>query len=172
MFDRDSSDIAVYSPFIPNSAFNNSYLKALQLRHNLRKDYQAVFRSPHPLTSDAATLMERGVDVILHPTAIQTAPLLPPVDNTLSRPPSALKTGTSEYAQDILTVPASLAGLPAVSVPYGVGKADGWPVGVSLTGQWGMEALMLDITRVGVESYYEAGQAARRHMREEKAGAE
>ncbi|KAJ9114659.1 hypothetical protein QFC22_005535 [Naganishia vaughanmartiniae] len=147
-------------------AFNNSYLKALQLRHDLRRDYQSVFRAPHPLATDAETPDERGVDVILHPTAIQTAPPLPSVENNASQPSSA-RTATSEYAQDILTVPASLAGLPSVSVPYGVSETDGWPVGVSLTVQWGMESLVLDIARIGVESYYAAGQAARRHVREE-----
>ncbi|KAJ9104462.1 hypothetical protein QFC21_001957 [Naganishia friedmannii] len=153
-------------------AFNNSYLKALQLRHNLRKDYQAVFRAPHPLTSDLETPDERGVDVILHPTAIQTAPLLPSADNNPSQPPSTRTTDTAEYAQDILTVPASLAGLPSVSVPYGVSETDGWPIGVSLTGQWGMERLVLDVARVGVETHYEAGQAAHRHVRDGEAGLE
>lgn len=125
------------------SAFNNSYLKALLLRHRLRGDYQAVFRAPHPLV-DGASPDSRGVDIILHPTAIQTAPILPTKDTPATTP---------EYAQDLLTVPASLAGLPCLSVPYGTSEADGWPVGVSLTGQWGMEGLVMDVARVGVESF-------------------
>lgn len=52
-------------------------------------------------------------------------------------------------------MPASLAGLPCLSVPYGESEADGWPVGVSLTGQWGMEGLLLDVAKVGVESFTE-----------------
>jgi aspartyl-tRNA(Asn)/glutamyl-tRNA(Gln) amidotransferase subunit A len=46
----------------------------------------------------------------------------------------------------VLTVPASLAGLPAVSVPVHVGE-DEWPVGVSVVGQWGCEAMVMQVAR-------------------------
>lgn len=46
------------------------------------------------------------------------------------------------YLQDVLTVPTSLAGLPTLSVPVGLGD-DGWPLGVSLTGQWGHDEAVL-----------------------------
>ena len=46
-----------------------------------------------------------------------------------------------------MTVPASLAGLPALSVPAGLG-VDGWPVGLSIVGQWGMDELVLRVGRV------------------------
>lgn len=49
--------------------------------------------------------------------------------------------------QDVLTVPASLAGLPAMSVPMGLGE-DGWPVGVGLVGQWGHEKAILNLGKV------------------------
>lgn len=44
----------------------------------------------------------------------------------------------------MLTVPASLAGLPALTVPAGLSE-DGWPVGVSIVGQWGTDELVLGI---------------------------
>lgn len=50
----------------------------------------------------------------------------------------------NSYVQDVLTVPASLAGLPAISLPSGVG-VDGWPLGVSLVGQWGTDRTVLDV---------------------------
>lgn len=61
--------------------------------------------------------------------------------------------------QDVLTVPASLAGLPALSVPVpaacreqskgGVDDADdGWPVGVSVVGQWGCDELVLKVGEI------------------------
>jgi aspartyl-tRNA(Asn)/glutamyl-tRNA(Gln) amidotransferase subunit A len=109
-------------------AFNNSYLKALQLRRAVRRDFAAVLRTPHPITGGEAP--EAGVDVLLFPTAVGTAPVLGAAESGES--------GTNEYLQDLLTVPASLAGLPAISVPAGKGQ-DGWPVGVSLVGQWGCD---------------------------------
>ena len=55
------------------------------------------------------------------------------------------------YVQDVLTVPASLAGLPAMSVPAGLGE-DGWPVGVSVVGQWGCDEMVLDVGTVCEQS--------------------
>lgn len=82
---------------------------------------------------------EEGVDFLLHPTSTQIAPLLSS---------SAVEPGVSndEYMQDILTVPASLAGLPSMSIPSGT--RDGMPVGVSLTGQWGSEEVLFGAGRV------------------------
>jgi aspartyl-tRNA(Asn)/glutamyl-tRNA(Gln) amidotransferase subunit A len=77
-----------------------------------------------------------GVDVLLHPTALGEAPILGAVKPD----------GESEYLQDRLTVPASLAGLPALSVPSGRGRS-GWPLGVSLVGQWGSEELLFHIAK-------------------------
>ncbi|WWD00208.1 hypothetical protein V866_007117 [Kwoniella sp. B9012] len=111
--------------------FNNTYLKALHLRQLLRKDYQNIFRIPHPLSPSSVSQNQAGVDMILHPTAIRTAPVLGAKEAK----------GSNEYQQDLLTVPASLAGLPCISVPAGKGQ-DGWPLGVSLTSQWGMEGLV------------------------------
>lgn len=48
-----------------------------------------------------------------------------------------------EYVQDLLTVPASLAGLPALNVPGS--RIDGWPVGMSLVTQYGMEEVLFGV---------------------------
>lgn len=86
-----------------------------------------------------------GVDVLLHPSAIRTTPRLSLPDQPDGEG-TASSTGVDEYLQDVLTVPASLAGLPALSVPAGLGD-DGWPVGVSVVGQWGMDELVLQVGR-------------------------
>lgn len=49
------------------------------------------------------------------------------------------------YASDIMTAPASLAGLPAISVPAGL--ADGLPVGVQLIGDYRSDAGLLKLAR-------------------------
>jgi aspartyl-tRNA(Asn)/glutamyl-tRNA(Gln) amidotransferase subunit A len=50
------------------------------------------------------------------------------------------------YLADIMTVPASLAGLPAISVPAG-SNTDGLPIGVQLTGKRRSDAALLALAR-------------------------
>jgi len=52
------------------------------------------------------------------------------------------------YLADIMTVPASLAGLPAVSVPAG-NTESGLPVGVQLIGPRKSDATLLALARQG-----------------------
>jgi len=54
-------------------------------------------------------------------------------------------------------VPASLMGLPALSVPIAVGEeGDGWPLGVSDAGQWRCEATTLVVEAVIEDAEREA----------------
>jgi len=48
----------------------------------------------------------------------------------------------AEYLADIFTLPASLAGLPGMSVPAGFGE-HGLPVGLQLIGNYWQEAALL-----------------------------
>ena len=115
------------------SAFDNYFLQSQRLRQCIREDFMRVFRVPNPLAVSPAR-NEAGVHVLLHPSAVRTAPHLDEQD------------GLDAYTQDVLTVPASLAGLPALSVPITTGvKGDGWPLGVSIVGQWGCEKMVLAI---------------------------
>jgi aspartyl-tRNA(Asn)/glutamyl-tRNA(Gln) amidotransferase subunit A len=49
----------------------------------------------------------------------------------------------ADYLADIFTLPASLAGLPGMSVPAGFG-AGGMPVGLQLIGNYFKEAQLLN----------------------------
>lgn len=82
---------------------------------------------------------EGGVDVLIHPSAIRTAPTLAEVTSVSAATDDSC---LDSYLQDILTVPASLAGIPALSVPAGYGD-DGWPLGITITGQWGSDKYIL-----------------------------
>lgn len=96
-----------------------------------------VFCVPDPLSARrSVTHNEAGVHVLLHPSAVRTAPHLDEEQD-----------GLDAYTQDVLTVPASLAGLPALSVPIGIrsGEGDGWPLGVTVVGQWGCERMALAV---------------------------
>lgn len=118
-------------------AFDNYFLQAQRVRHLLQLEFNDVFSTPHPLLSSTNPSSNRdplSVDILLHPSSISTAPLA-----------STVQTSTEIYVQDVLNVPSSLAGLPALSVPAGVSEVDGMPVGVQVVGQWGSEDLVLRV---------------------------
>ena len=121
------------------SAFDNYFLQAQRVRSLVRRDFDRVFRTPNVLSTQAE-INQTGVDVLIHPSAIRTAP-------RLDGDSAGSKSSLDSYLQDVLTVPASLAGLPALSVPMGL-AGDGWPVGVSLVGQWGHEKTILNLGKV------------------------
>lgn len=123
-----------YQPLL-RSAFDNYFLQAQQIRKLVRDDFQRVFRHPSVLSTSSSLTDHTGVDVLLYPTAIGTAPSLDDAKNM-----SELEV----YLQDVLTVPTSLAGLPTLSVPVGLGE-DGWPLGVSLAGQWAFDEAILKL---------------------------
>ena len=100
--------------------FDAYYVKALQLRRLIANDFNAAFT---------------GCDVLLAPTTAG------PAFNRgqLTKDPVAM------YQQDKFTVPVSLAGLPALSMPCGF--ADGLPVGAQLVGPAFREDLILGLAR-------------------------
>ncbi|WP_230472173.1 Asp-tRNA(Asn)/Glu-tRNA(Gln) amidotransferase subunit GatA, partial [Kingella kingae] len=93
------------------------YLKAQKLRRLVANDFQAAFAK---------------CDVILAPNAPTAAPAL----NSLNQDP------VQAYLSDIYTIAVNLAGLPALSLPAGMG-ADGLPIGVQLIGNYFSEAKIL-----------------------------
>ena len=92
------------------------YNRALRVRTLVSRDIDAAF--------------ER-CDVILSPTAPTTARAVGDVRE---------KT-TDIYSDDVCCVSANIAGVPALSVPCGVGD-DGMPVGMQLTGRAFSEPLL------------------------------
>ncbi|TFK29590.1 Glutamyl-tRNA amidotransferase subunit A, mitochondrial [Coprinopsis marcescibilis] len=125
-------------------AFDNYFLQAQRVRQLVKNDFNNVFSMPNVNESGRSVSTEsvQKVDVLLHPSAIGAAPLL---DEAKSA-----DFALDSYVQDVLTVPASLAGLPALSVPClsTDSKPDSrleWPIGVSIVGQWGADRLVLAV---------------------------
>ena len=95
------------------------YLQAQKLRRMIADDFQAAFRQ---------------CDVIAGPVAPTVAWPLGAQD----RDPLA------DYLADVYTLPASLAGLPGMSVPAGLGEG-GMPVGLQLIGNYLQEGRLLNV---------------------------
>ncbi len=93
------------------------YLKAQKVRRLIYNDFVAAFNN---------------VDIIIGPVA----------------PTTAFKIGEkssdplSMYLSDFYTIPASLAGLPAISIPCGSDK-NGLPIGLQIIGKWFNETTLL-----------------------------
>ncbi len=95
------------------------YLQAQKIRRMIADDFQQAFQS---------------CDVIAGPVAPTVAWKLGEKSND----------PVANYLADIFTLPASLAGLPGMSVPAGFG-AGGMPVGLQLIGNYLQEAKLLNV---------------------------
>ncbi len=95
------------------------YLQAQKLRRMIADDFQQAFAH---------------CDVIAGPVAPAVA----------RRIGEAANDPLADYLADIFTLPASLAGLPAMSVPAGFG-AEGMPVGLQLIGNYLKEGQLLTV---------------------------
>ncbi len=95
------------------------YTKALKVRTLIRRDFEAAFAQ---------------CDVIAGPTSPQVAwPLGEKVDDPLKM-----------YLADVFTLPASLAGVPGISVPAAPSKT-GLPIGLQLVADAWQEARLLTL---------------------------
>ncbi|KAF2425236.1 amidase-domain-containing protein [Tothia fuscella] len=121
-------------------AIDNYFIQAQKVRRLVQQDFNRIFRQPNVLNVDdlAAGWNEEGVDVIVCPTAPTLPPLLEQVEQM--EPLQA-------YTNDIFTVPASLAGLPAMSMPYKneVGHGSNENIGIQIIGQFGMDELVCHV---------------------------
>jgi aspartyl-tRNA(Asn)/glutamyl-tRNA(Gln) amidotransferase subunit A len=140
---------------LPCRAMDNYFIQAQRVRRLVQQDFDRVFSLPNVLslpsnndltpeeTEQANT--PPTVDVLLCPTA----PTLPPTLESLSS-----KYPLDAYVSDVLTVPASLAGLPAISLPVGFdgegsdmrGEVDS--VGMQIIAQYGDDELVFDVAEL------------------------
>lgn len=122
------------------AAIDNYFIKAQKVRRLVQKDFNNVFSLPHPLLQpmESAKSTHAGpqVDVILAPTAQSLPPKLTAVNDHLK-----------SYSADVLTVPASLAGLPAVNVPIR-SSDETISVGLQVLAQFSDDDLALDVAKI------------------------
>ncbi|KAJ3297673.1 Trimeric GatFAB AmidoTransferase(AdT) complex subunit [Rhizoclosmatium sp. JEL0117] len=132
--------------FVLGSSSYASYFHQSQVvRRLIQESYNNVFKAVHPITPSEST--ERvgdkidKCDFIITPAAATVAPLLKDVQKGAV---------VDECADDVMTVPVSLAGLPAIVVPVGgaAGKEGELPLGMQIIGQFGRDADLFGISRV------------------------
>ena len=111
--------IMIGSYVLSHGYYDAYYLQAQKIRRMIADDFQRAFAS---------------CDVIAGPVAPTVAWKL----GDKSADPLA------NYLADIFTLPASLAGLPGMSIPVGFGEA-GMPVGMQLIGNYLQEAKLLNV---------------------------
>ena len=111
--------IMIGSYVLSHGYYDAYYLQAQKIRRMIADDFQHAFAS---------------CDVIAGPVAPTVAWKL----GDQSDDPLA------NYLADIFTLPASLAGLPGMSIPVGFGDA-GMPVGMQLIGNYLQEAKLLNV---------------------------
>lgn len=108
--------ILVGAHVLSQSSRASLYAKALCLRQTLAEAYALAFES---------------FDLILSPTAPARAPML-----------GAKQSAAEEWAADALAIPASLAGICALSAPWAAFD-DGAPMGMQLAAPWHAEERLL-----------------------------
>eukprot|EP01100_Stratorugosa_tubuloviscum_P012214 TRINITY_DN5692_c0_g1_i3.p1 TRINITY_DN5692_c0_g1~~TRINITY_DN5692_c0_g1_i3.p1 ORF type:complete len:314 (+),score=143.50 TRINITY_DN5692_c0_g1_i3:627-1568(+) len=111
---------------LSRDSFDNYYGKAQKMRMLIKQDYQRIFDS--------------GISFILTPTT-PTPPFL--ISKQSSNP-------TEEYLNDVYTVPISLAGLPAISLPIkrsfeNFEGQSGLPLSLQLISRWRQENNLLNV---------------------------
>lgn len=137
-------------------AMDNYFIQAQKVRRLVQQDFNKVFALPHPLLNEygrpsLSASNPNAVDLIIVPTAPTPPPLLSEV-----RAQSSL----DSYVNDVFTVPASLAGLPAISMPV-LADDDLSPlperkIGMQIIGQYGDDLDVLHFARYEIEAIMRA----------------
>lgn len=118
-FGREVKRRIMAGTFLLSSGYYDAfYSRAQKVRQLIAQEYQTAFE---------------GVDIILGPTAPGAAC---EIGQTVNDP-------IKMYKLDIYTVPASLAGLPALSIPCGF--INGLPIGLQMIGNYFSEARLLNV---------------------------
>ncbi|KAJ3122046.1 Trimeric GatFAB AmidoTransferase(AdT) complex subunit [Physocladia obscura] len=122
-----------------SNAYSSYFSQSQKIRRLIQISYNDIFKQAHPITpSINSARKNEKVDFILTPASSNIAPTLEKV---------AAGELVDEFMDDVMTVPASLAGLPALVVPSGF-IAGNMGVGMQIIGQFGDDKRLF---RIGQE---------------------
>jgi aspartyl-tRNA(Asn)/glutamyl-tRNA(Gln) amidotransferase subunit A len=121
---------------LSSEAMDNYFIRAQKVRKLVQRDFDRVFTQSNVLHDEKAVNQKHGVDILLCPTAPTLAPKLADLQGIPS---------VHAYMTDVFTVPASLAGLPAISMPYQRTDGPENNISMQIIGQYGTDDLVLNI---------------------------
>lgn len=117
----------------------NHYFKATDERRDMVNELNEILNFPNLLMNSSIEPLTEKCDFIVTPTAM-SGPLT--VEEYMRHDRENF---LNSYVNDILTVPASLAGMPAVSIPWkSPGTDSSIPQGMQLMGQFGDDLFLLE----------------------------
>lgn len=136
-------------------AIDNYFIQAQKVRRLVQDDFDRVFRHPNALRESDITKPwnAEGVDCLIVPTT----PTLPPSLYEVSK-----QTPLHAYMNDVFTVPASLAGLPAMSIPFPspATRSGHQHIGIQIIAQFGMDKLLRTVSKLASLFFREKGRSA------------
>ncbi|KAK6532214.1 Trimeric GatFAB AmidoTransferase(AdT) complex subunit [Arthrobotrys megalospora] len=126
---------------LTSEAMENYFIHAQRIRRLIKEDFDSLFSSPSPLNiqPERPSDSRDSVDFLISPVSISSAPSLEEVLK-------ADGAGVDSYINDVFTVPASMAGLPAISIP--VHGYEDLPIGLQVTAQYGDESRLLEVAQL------------------------
>jgi aspartyl-tRNA(Asn)/glutamyl-tRNA(Gln) amidotransferase subunit A len=134
-FSREVQRRILAGSFVLSSeAYAAFFLKAQKVRRKLADELKQLFEGQ--AASAAAGADASGVHLLMTPTAVSGALPFAAIEK------ERRSDSTAPFLNDVFTIPASLAGVPAVSVCGGVDES-GLPLGVQLVAPWLQEARLL-----------------------------
>lgn len=144
---------------LSSDAIDNYFIKAQKIRRLVQQDFDRVFVMANPSHEaeqyDLSDMDESvSLDDKLGPTQVDfiitpTAPTPPPKLETIHS-----QTPVDAYMNDVFTVPASLAGIPAISIPFPCLRPQhqvvpgGGFVGIQFMGQYSDDFRLLNVARM------------------------
>ena len=126
-------------------AVDNYFRQAQKVRRLVQRDFDRVFALRNFLRDCDRPPEVQGVDCIITPTA----PTVPPKLSSLEH-----RDAVSTYSDDVMTVPASLVGLPAMSMPICIpGTRHNHEIGIQLIAQYGDDNLLFRLAHI-LETFF------------------
>ncbi|ODV78720.1 amidase signature enzyme [Suhomyces tanzawaensis NRRL Y-17324] len=123
-----------------SSSSGDHYLRATKIREQLVHEFNEIFNVPSVLFADAKPVQTDNCDFLISPTAFGPPPT---VEEYLKKNEENF---LNTYINDLMTVPASLAGIPAVSIPLN-------ETGIQIMGQFGDDESVLAVAKDLMEMF-------------------